>query len=280
MARPAPLQKPPTSNSTSAVSRDLGHAQGHAQDRTGGRSGGHDPAPEADRKADTLRADMAALAAKVELFAPAIERPDRIPPLFRPPGFPALVQLILEQQVSVRAAQAMWGRLTQCLSPITPEGLLTLSETTLKRCGFSAQKIGYAQRLAQSIESGDLDLDTLSTLADDDAIVRLTAHKGIGPWTAECYLLWALGRRDIMPAGDLAIQVGFQELAGLPNRPDAAAMRAAAEDWRPYRSAAAMLLWRVYLDNRAADGSTLTAAATTTPPPTAFKTLSQNGTPR
>lgn len=221
--------------------------------------------PQPDAKAEALRHDMAALAARVTLFAPAIERPDRIPPLFRPPGFPALVQLILEQQVSVRAAQAMWARLTQCLSPITPEGLLALSEQTLKQCGFSAQKVRYARGLAQSIKSGDLDLDTLTTLPDDDAIGRLTAHKGIGPWTAECYLLWALGRRDIMPAGDLAIQIGFQELAGLPHRPNTAAMREAAEAWRPYRSAAALLLWRFYLDNRAADGSTLTAAAPVAP---------------
>lgn len=247
MAGPAPLAPPPP-------------------------AGDHRP----DAKAESLRDDMAALAQQVALFAPAIERPDRIPPLFRPPGFPALVQLILEQQVSVRAAQAMWARLTQCLTPVTPEGLLALSEATLKQCGFSAQKIGYARGLAHSIRSGGLDLDALSALPDDDAVAELTAHKGIGPWTAECYLLWALGRRDIMPAGDLAIQVGFQELAGLPNRPNTAAMREAAKAWRPYRSAAAILLWRLYLDNRATDGSTLTASAPTTPSPT----FMQNGTSR
>lgn len=227
-----------------------------------------------DDRGKLLRDDMTALASSVGLFAPAIDRPDRIPPLFRPPGFPALVQLILEQQVSVRAAQTMWARLTECLSPVSPEGFLALSQPTLKQCGFSAQKIRYARGLAQSVQSGDLDLEGLTTLADDDAIGRLTAYKGIGPWTAECYLLWALGRRDIMPAGDLAIQIGFQELAGLPNRPDTIAMRKAAVAWRPYRSAAALLLWRVYLDNRAADGSTMTASAHPMP----ARTSKQNGT--
>ncbi len=230
-------------------------------------------ASETDGRAEAFRADMAALARRSILFQPALDRPDRIPPLFRPPGFGSLVQLILEQQVSVRAAQTMWARLTRNLWPVAPEPFLLLSPETLRACGFSAQKGRYAQSLARAVLDGAIDLDALATMPDDDAIRALTAMKGIGHWTAECYLLWALGRRDVMPAGDLAIQVGLKELAGLAARPGPAALREAADAWRPWRSAAALLLWRVYLDNRAADGSTMTSivqspdVATSTPDP-------------
>lgn len=168
---------------------------------------------------------------------------------FRPrgPGFPTLLQLILEQQVSVRAAEAMWRKLSEVLRPVTPEGFLALAPETMRACGFSRPKMNYGAGLAKAVLDGDLELESLATVPDAQAIDRLTTLKGIGTWTAECYLLFGLGRPDILPAKDLALMVGWQMLAGLDARPSAQELAEAAEAWRPRRSAAAFLIWRYYV---------------------------------
>ncbi len=186
------------------------------------------------------------------------------PPLWlRDPGFPTLLHLILEQQISVAAARAMFDRLKVTLAPITPEGFLTLDDETLRSCGFSRQKQRYARALAQDLAAGALDLDALHTMDDDAAHARLVALHGIGRWTANVYLLMALGRPDAWPAGDLALLVALQRVKQLPARPSEREAEALAEPWRPWRAVAARLLWCEYLDKqarRASNGSESAAA--------------------
>jgi DNA-3-methyladenine glycosylase II len=165
----------------------------------------------------------------------------------RAPGFPTLLHIILEQQVSIDAAAAMFRRLREICVPLDPVGFLTLDEATLKRCGFSRQKIGYARSLAEGIENGSCDLAALATMADDGAAAELIKLKGIGRWTAEVYLLFALGRPDIWPAGDLGLQLALQRLEERATRPTAEELIVRAEKWRPWRSVAACLLWQFYL---------------------------------
>lgn len=170
------------------------------------------------------------------------------PPLWaRAPGFPTLVLLILEQQVSLASARAAFNRLAAVVGQITPAAVLALSAETLRDVGFSRQKAGYARALAAKIEAGEFDPDCLATL--DDARVRqaLTALKGIGPWTAEIYLLMVLCRPDAWPAGDLALATAAQQVKGLAQRPSPADLSALAEAWRPWRAVAARLLWHHYL---------------------------------
>lgn len=206
--------------------------------------------PDPDPRLAAWQADAAALVAEVPAFASAAVHLEGWTPGLRPPGFATLLGLILEQQVSVAAGAAMWRRLTETLTPVTPDGFLTLDDETLRACGFSRPKLAYGRGLARAVADGALDLDALETLEDEVAIADLTALKGIGRWTAECYLLFALGRRDVLPAADLALLVGWQALAGLPERPKPEAFRDAAEPWRPRRTAASLLLWRVYRAER------------------------------
>ena len=168
----------------------------------------------------------------------------------RHPGFATLVHIILEQQVSIAAAKAMLLRLARTIDPITPQRFLTLDGATLRQCGFTRQKAGYARALAQGLLDGRIDPAAWARLPDDLAEAAITALKGFGPWSAQCYLLWALGRDDVFPAGDLALQIGWQELAGLPDRPNAAALDGVAQAFRPYRTTAALLIWHAYLYRR------------------------------
>ena len=172
-----------------------------------------------------------------------------VPPLWaREPGFPTLVHIILEQQVSLASARAAFDKLRAEVDPLTPEGLLALDDETLRRLGFSRQKIVYVRYLANAILTGSLDVDGLASLPDEEVRVQLVALKGIGPWSAEIYLLMALCRADAWPAGDLALQVAAQAIKGLPARPDPVALNALAETWRPWRAVAARLLWHHYLN--------------------------------
>lgn len=213
--------------------------------------------PPSDPRARAFCQDAAILAAGHSAMARAGAAPwTRL--RLRRPGFPTLVQLILEQQVSTVAAAAMWRRLIGELPRPTPRRFLTLDDATLKACGFSRQKTVYARGLAEAILDGRFDPDAVAGMDDEAALEAICALKGFGRWTAECYLLFALGRRDMMPAADLALQVGWQWLAGLSDRPDVKALRVAAADWAPYRSAAALLIWRFYLSDtarRRSDGS-------------------------
>lgn len=180
------------------------------------------------------------------------------PPLWaRQPGFPTLVHIILEQQVSLASARAAFIKLqartlaaTLGTPGVTPATFLTLADDELKQIGFSRQKAGYCRELARSLLSNEIDLDALDGLDDPAARLALMKIKGIGPWTADIYLLMALLRPDIWPAGDLAIAAALQELKGLPSRPDPAELDRIALPWRPWRAVAARLLWHYYLSER------------------------------
>jgi len=175
----------------------------------------------------------------------------------RAPGFGTLLHIILEQQVSIDAAAAMYRRLQGLCAPLTPSAFLRLDDDTLRQCGFSRQKMGYARSLAAGIEDGSVALDAVAALPDDEAQAALVRLKGIGRWSAEVYMLFALGRPDIWPAQDLGLQLAVQRWRGLTERPRAEALDALAEAWRPWRSVAACLLWQSYLHalgRLAADG--------------------------
>jgi len=173
------------------------------------------------------------------------------PPLWaREPGFPTLLLIILEQQVSLASARATFDRLLAVVSPLTPPGFLQLDDATLRAVGFSRQKASYGRHLAQAIVNGLFDIDGLALLPDDTARAALVARKGIGPWTADVYLLMCLGRPDIWPAGDLALQVALQAVKGLAQRPTLVEMEEIAVPWHPWRAVAARLLWHYYLNGR------------------------------
>ena len=174
-----------------------------------------------------------------------------MPPLWvREPGFPSLVYIILEQQVSLASAKAAFDRLNDAARPLTPGRFLQLSDGVLKRIGFSRQKTHYARLLAMEIQKRRLDLRAMHALPDDAARERLLALKGIGPWTADIYLLSALRRPDIWPVGDLALATAVQEVKRLRKRPSPERLEKMSAPWRPWRAVAARLFWHHYLSKR------------------------------
>jgi DNA-3-methyladenine glycosylase II len=195
---------------------------------------------------DALSADLAALTARDTDLARALALTGAPEPRIAAPGFETLLGIIVEQQVSVASGKAIRRKLEAALGSVTAEAVRAADDALLVGCGFSRPKLRYARILAAEVTEGQLDLDALAGLPDEAAMARLTAITGIGRWTAEIYLMFALGRRDIWPAPDLALQVAAQHLKGLPARPDARGMDGLALDWRPFRSAAALLLWRFY----------------------------------
>ena len=175
-----------------------------------------------------------------------------VPPLWaREPGFPTLVHLVLEQQVSLASAKAAFDRLVSATDPLTPEALLALDDAELLAIGFSRQKARYARALAEAVASGGLDLDVLPDLDDDEVDRRLTSVPGIGPWTATIYRLMVLLRPDAWPVGDVALAQAIAEMRGLRGRPTPDELRVIAETWRPWRAVAARMLWHHYLSVRA-----------------------------
>lgn len=195
-----------------------------------------------------MKPDVEGLLALDPVFARCLETGGPLPEFrLRAGGFPALLRLIIEQQLSTIVAERLWQRLLDQSGSPTPAFTLALGDDDLKACGFSRQKIGYARHLASAVQSGQLDPDTLPGMSDEDVITTLTALKGIGRWTAEIYLMQVLGRPDVWPAGDLALQVGVQWLRNWQERPSAARIMHEAESWRPHRSLAARLIWHHYL---------------------------------
>jgi DNA-3-methyladenine glycosylase II len=173
------------------------------------------------------------------------------PPLWdREPGFETLVRIVLEQQVSLASGRAAYDRLARAVGPVSPAGLAGTDQATLEAAGLTRQKARYLRELGRATVSGALDVDGLARL--DDAAVRreLCAIPGIGPWTADVYLLMALRRPDVWPAADVALATALGRLKGLPARPDPVAMERLAEPWRPWRAVAARLLWHAYLAER------------------------------
>ena len=171
------------------------------------------------------------------------------PPLWeRQPGFPSLVLIILEQQVSLASARAAYNRLLEICPVLTPEQFLRLDDGALRRAGFSRQKTAYCRGLAQAIQEGDLELATLAGQEDESARLQLMQIKGIGAWTADIYLLLVLRRPDIWPVQDRALAVVVQRVWGLAQAPSATELGQMGEVWRPYRAVAARFLWHHYLN--------------------------------
>ncbi len=181
------------------------------------------------------------LASREPRFAWALEQTGPLPLRRRSGGFPALLQAICGQQLSVASAAAVWGRL-EAAGLIDSSAVENASVDNLRSCGLSRPKVLYAQTLA----SADIDYDGLATMPEDEAVATLTAVKGIGTWTAEIYLKFAVGRADVIAAGDLALQEAARVLFDLPERPSDKVLRALAEPWSPWRSVAARILWAYY----------------------------------
>ncbi|NVN89123.1 MAG: DNA-3-methyladenine glycosylase 2 family protein [Desulfuromonadales bacterium] len=170
------------------------------------------------------------------------------PPLWgRDADFSTLIRIILEQQVSLASAKAAFNRLLSSVDSLAPERFLLLDDETLKSIGFSRQKSGYGRNLARAIVEGDLELDALQGMDDEQVRRKLTAIKGIGTWTADIFLLMALRRPDIWPMGDLALAIAIQHLTERDNRPTQEEIDRLSELWKPWRAVAARLLWHYYL---------------------------------
>ena len=181
-----------------------------------------------------------------------------VPPLWvREPGFPTLVYIILEQQVSLASARALFQKLETVISPFTPEKFLKLTEVEMRQLGFSRQKSHYTRLLADAINQKQFDLDALHELHDDHAREKLVALKGIGRWTSDIYLLSALRRPDIWPTGDLALATAVQEVKQLRTRPSPEKLEKMSAPWRPFRAIAARLFWHAYLCKRGQSSATI-----------------------
>jgi len=173
------------------------------------------------------------------------------PPLWpRDPGFQTLVLLMLEQQVSLAQGRAMYERIANATGTLTPANIARLGEAGLRALGVTRQKSSYLAALAMELEERTLDLAALATLSDVDADAALDALRGVGPWTAQCYLLFALRRMDVFPAADLALLETVRDLWKLRARPSPDALERRARAWRPHRAVAARLLWHHYLSER------------------------------
>ena len=196
--------------------------------------------------AEQLRVGIDEAAAREPALADALARTGYPEPRIRATGYRTLLRTIVGQQVSVAAAASVWAKLEALLGEqMAPADVLAREFDELRACGLSRQKQGYVRSLCELVESGALDLESLP--ADDEAaIAALTQIKGIGRWSAEIYLLFAEGRLDIWPAGDLAVQAGIGRILGLPARPSEAETRALAEPWRPHRGAVAIFTWHCY----------------------------------
>ncbi|MEZ5926364.1 MAG: DNA-3-methyladenine glycosylase 2 family protein [Hyphomicrobiaceae bacterium] len=169
------------------------------------------------------------------------------PPLRRDPGgFPGLCHIVVGQMVSLASAEAIWRRLVARLAPFEARGLLAMSETDLRGVGLSGPKIRTLRAVAQAVDAADLDFAALEAGTDAEVRTTLMAVSGVGPWTADIYLLFCLGRADAFAAGDLALQVAAGHLMGLGTRPSPTELEAIAERWRPWRGVAARQLWAYY----------------------------------
>ncbi len=202
--------------------------------------------------AEQLRESLDAIAADEPLMAAAVARVGYPEPRIREPGYETLLRTIVGQQVSVAAAASIWTKLAAGVGDLTqPDIVAAASDEALRAAGLSRQKASYARSLAEEVSSGRLDLTALPT-DDEEAIVQLVRVKGIGRWSAEIYLLFAEGRRDIWPAGDLAVQIEIGRIMGHAERPSEKQTREIAEAWRPHRGAAAILAWHHYKADMAA----------------------------
>lgn len=202
--------------------------------------------------AEQLRESLDAIAAREPMIAAAVARVGYPEPRIREPGYETLLRTIVGQQVSVAAAASIWTKLAAGIGDLTqPDIVAAAPDDALRAAGLSRQKASYAKSLAEEVSSGRLDLGALA-VDDEEAIAQLVRVKGIGRWSAEIYLLFAEGRRDIWPAGDLAVQIEVGRIMGHDERPSEKLTREIAEAWRPHRGAAAILAWHHYKADMAA----------------------------
>jgi DNA-3-methyladenine glycosylase II len=198
---------------------------------------------------DMTDAPPAALAATETLigidpdFAVILDRAGPLPWRRRSPGFPGLLQAIVAQMISNQAAAAIWSRLRAIPGALDPATLMDLPDDTLRAAGLSRPKVIHARALATAFLDGTLSADRIALLDDEAAIVIIGSIKGMGRWTAEIYLLFALDRLDIFPSGDIALAAAVADLKALPARPNPKALKELATAWQPVRSLAARLLW-------------------------------------
>jgi DNA-3-methyladenine glycosylase II len=198
------------------------------------------------RTKKSIRSAVEILASREPAFARVVEKYGVPPPRNSERGAQTLLRTIVGQQVSVAAARSMWAKLEAAFgSPPDLNRLLSASDEELRAAGMSRQKSGYIRSLTGLVLSGELDLEQLPE-DDEEAVALLTKIKGIGRWSAEIYLLFAEGRADVFPAGDLAVLVELGRLMGLDDKPSEKQLREIAEAWRPYRGAAAVLAWHSY----------------------------------
>ncbi|OYX47916.1 MAG: DNA glycosylase [Sphingomonas sp. 32-66-10] len=202
--------------------------------------------------ADQLRESLDAIAAREPMMAAAVARVGYPEPRIREPGYETLLRTIVGQQVSVAAAASIWAKLAAGIGDLTQPNIVAAApDEALRTAGLSRQKASYAKSLAEEVSTGRLDLTALP-VDDEAAIAQLVRVKGIGRWSAEIYLLFAEGRRDIWPAGDLAVQIEVGRIMGHDERPSEKLTREIAEAWRPHRGAAAILAWHHYKADMAA----------------------------
>jgi len=200
---------------------------------------------------DRLCAGVAALAARDPRLATVVARFGPPPLWARRPGFATLVQIVLEQQVSLASARATFERLRAQVGEISAASLAPLPEARVRAAGVTRQKASYCVGLARLVAEGRLDLRAIGRLDDTSARDRLMAVRGVGRWTADIYLLMALRRADVWPDGDLALATAAHEVLRLRRRPETARLRRLAAGWRPWRAVAARILWHHYLSTRA-----------------------------
>jgi DNA-3-methyladenine glycosylase II len=208
-----------------------------------------------------LDAAIAALIKADQRFGPAFSLAGRPPLRKRADGFAGLASIVVSQQLSTASASAIWGRLAAALDPLDHTAVLRARAPKLARAGLSAPKIRTLKAIAKAIDRGELDLRALVNMPADDAHRALTAVHGIGPWTADIYLLFCLGHADAWPAGDLALQEAARLLFQLKSRPTAKEMQPLAEPWRPWRGGAAYMLWTYYRAIKQRDGAPIQASA-------------------
>ena len=194
-----------------------------------------------------IKESLDALADFDPLISQAIAQVGYPEPRHRPKQFSTLLQIIASQQISTHAAASVWNSLQAFLGgDVSAQSVLACSEDSLRGAGLSRRKAEYALDLARKCDSGDLNLRHLRHLSDEDAITAIVSVRGLGRWSAEIYLLFAEGRMDVWPADDLAIQVAFQQLHTLDERPKGKAFYPMTEKWSPHRGAGALLMWKLY----------------------------------
>ena len=192
-----------------------------------------------------IEAAIADLSAIAPDFAVVAEKARPIPLRYQPPGYRGLASIVISQMVSRASADAIWARLEALAGEVSVEAILALGEDQMRGAGLSGAKAGTLRRMAAACHDG-LDLEHTAFLPADDALRALTSVKGIGPWSAEVFLLFSAGHPDIFPAGDVALLSAYTHAFGLEARPTSKQFRALAEPWQPYRSIAARLLWAYY----------------------------------